>query len=175
MAGRKLSSKTEEEVVFMEQLLLQCDTLTRKVEEYATCKTKGADQIVQQIVRQLSQVRQQAMMKNLGPLADAAGTLSILAGRGSQMQRTRTMRDGLVGFKQNIERTMKAAIDADQRTQALAEKEREVQRAAEKAAAARMAQRALREEELARERAAAPAAAPAPVPAPPTPKPEVKP
>ncbi len=114
MAG-KLSGKTEDEVVFMEHMLQQCDGLTRKVEEYAACKTKAADGIVQTIIRHLSQFRQQAMQKNLGPLADAAGTLSILCGRGSQMQRSRIMRDGLVNFKILIERMMKAAIDADGR------------------------------------------------------------
>jgi uncharacterized protein YaaR (DUF327 family) len=122
MAGRKLSAKTEEEVVFMEHMLLQCDTLTRKIEEYAACKTKASEGMVQVIVRQLSQLRQQAMMKNLGPLADAAGTLGILSSRGSQVQRTRTMREGVVNFKQLIERVMKAAIDADARVRAEAEK-----------------------------------------------------
>jgi len=65
MAGQKLSSKTEEEIVFMQNMLLQCDGLTRKVEEYAACKTKAVDAMVQQIIRQLSQFRQQAMSKNL--------------------------------------------------------------------------------------------------------------
>ncbi len=121
MAGRKLSAKTEEEVVFMEHLQTECDTLIRKVEEYATAK-KNADGIVQGIIRQLSQIRQRAMIKNLGPLADAAGALSVMAGRGSQTQRTRVMREGIVGFKVNIERTIKAAVDADARVRAEAEK-----------------------------------------------------
>lgn len=115
MAGQKLSSKTEEEIVFMQHMLLQCDGLTRKVEEYAACKTKAVDSMVQAIVRQLSQFRQQAMQKNLGPLADAAGTLSVLCGRGSQPMRTRTMREGVVNFKILLERMMKAAIQADER------------------------------------------------------------
>ncbi|HEY2805124.1 MAG TPA: hypothetical protein VGI92_04620 [Gemmatimonadales bacterium] len=122
MAGQKLSAKTEEEIVFMEHMLLQCDGLTRKVEEYANCKTKAADGMTQPIVRHLSQFRQQAMQKNLGPLADAAGTLSILCGRGSQMQRSRVMREGLINFKVLIERMMKAAVDADVRARAEAER-----------------------------------------------------
>ncbi len=121
MAGRKLSAKTEEEVVFMEHLQAECDTLIRKVEEYASAKN-NADGIVQAIIRQLSQIRQRAMMKNLGPLADAAGSLSVMAGRGSQTQRTRVMREGIAGFKVNIERTIKAAVDADARVRSEAEK-----------------------------------------------------
>lgn len=127
MAGRKLSAKTEEEVVFMENLLTQCAHLTKLVEEYAAMK-KNAEAAVQVITRQLSQIRQQAMIKNLGPVADYAGMLSVAAGRGSQMQRTRVMREGVVGFKQLLERTMKATIDADQRVRAEAEHERAVER-----------------------------------------------
>jgi hypothetical protein len=127
MAGRKLSAKTEEEVVFMEHLLTQCAHLTKLVEEYAAMK-KNPEAAVQVITRQLSQVRQQAMIKNLGPVADYAGMLSVAAGRGSQMQRTRVMREGVVGFKQLLERTMKATIDADQRVRAEAEHERAVER-----------------------------------------------
>ena len=127
MAGRKLSAKTEEEVVFMEHLLTQCAHLTKLVEEYAVMK-KNPEAAVQVITRQLSQIRQQAMIKNLGPVADYAGMLSVAAGRGSQMQRTRVMREGVVGFKQLLERTMKATIDADQRVRAEAEHERAVER-----------------------------------------------
>jgi hypothetical protein len=144
MAGRKLTARAEEEVVFMENLLVQCDHLTKLVEEYAAAK-KNQDAQAQTIARQLSQIRQQAMIKNLGPIADQAGLLSVAAGRGSQMQRARTMREGVAGFKQLLERTMKATIEADQRLQAEAEKEKERQRAAERAAAQRMAERALRE------------------------------
>ena len=139
MAGQKLSGKTEEEIVFMEHMLLQCDGLARKTEEYAACKTKAADGIVQGVIRQLSQFRQQAMQKNLGPLADAAGTLSILCGRGSQMQRARIMREGIVNFKILIERMMKAAIEADGRKHAEAERVMaagKAEAAAQKAAAA---------------------------------------
>src|SRR5437868_9446262 len=131
MAGQKLSSKTEEEVVFMQNMLLQCDGITRKVEEYAACKTKAADGMVQTIIRHLSQFRQQAMQKNLGPLADAAGTLSVLCGRGSQVQRSRVMREGLVNFKTLIERMMKAAIQADERARAEAQRSIAAERAAQ--------------------------------------------
>jgi hypothetical protein len=145
MAGIKLSAKVQEEIVFMENMLLQCTGLTRKVEEYAACKTKAAEGMVQTIVRQLSQFRQQAMQKNLGPLADAAGTLSILCGRGSQMQRTRIMREGVVNFKLLIERMMKAAIQADVRQRAESEKVLSDNRAvvaADKATAAAAAEKA---------------------------------
>lgn len=98
----------------MEMLLLQCGTLARKVEEYGASK-KNTESQVQSIVRELSFIRQKAMMKNLGMVADAAGGLSMQAGRGSQTQRTRVLRDGVITFKQLLERVMKATIDADGR------------------------------------------------------------
>ena len=98
----------------MEQLLLRCDTLMRRVEEYGATK-KNPESQVQAIVRELSIIRQKAMMKNLGSIGDAAGGLSMQAGRGSQTQRTRVLRDGVVTFKQLLERVMKATIDADGR------------------------------------------------------------
>ena len=133
MAGRKLGSKAEEEVVWMENVLIQLGNLNKKVEEYAMAK-KGADSLLQPITRQLSNIRQQGMMKNLGPLADSAGMLGVAAGRGSQTQRTRVLREGLVSFKQLLERVMKATIDADVRDQHRKELEMNEARAAEKAA-----------------------------------------
>jgi len=121
VAGRKLSAKAEEEVVFMEHLLLRCDSLLRKVEEYATA-TRNADGLLMPIVRDLQQIRQQAMMKNLGPVADQAGMLGVAAGRGSQMQRTRVLREGINSFKQMVERVIKATVDVDQRKRAEAER-----------------------------------------------------
>lgn len=171
MAGRKLSAKVEEEVVFMESLLARCDALARPIEEYATAH-KGADGYSQTVVRALAEMRQHAMMKNLGPVADAAGTLSIQCNRGSQLMRARTMREGVAQFKVLIERTMKAAIEADVRATAERIKEEEKAREAAKAAAQRMAERAIREDDM-KKAAQAPASPGAP--AAPAPKPEVKP
>jgi hypothetical protein len=130
MAGLKLSAKAQEEVDFITNLLTQCDHLAKLIEEYASAR-KGADMMAAQIARQLSQIRQNAMIKNLGPIADAAGILSVAAGRGSQPSRTRAMREGLGSFKQLLERTMKATIDADAR--AMKEKEKEKERERERA------------------------------------------
>lgn len=161
MAGRKLSAKAEEEVVFMEQLLLKVDALQRPIEEYATAQ-KGGDQYSQTVVRTLQEIRQHAMMKNLGPLADAAGTLSVQCGRGSQLMRARTMREGTATFKVLIERTMKATIEADHRVTAERLKEEEKAREAAKAAAQRMAERVLREDEMKKQAGQTPPAAPKP-------------
>lgn len=130
MAGRKLTAKASEEVSFLENLLVQCDNLSRKVEEYANAK-KGGDAILQPITRQLGQMRQQAMVANLGPIADSAGMLAVAAARGSQMQRTRTLREGMASFKQLLERVIKASVDADVRLQLQKAREAEEAKKAE--------------------------------------------
>ena len=136
MAGRKLSAKAQEEVSFLENLLLQCDGMTKHIEEYASAK-RGADAILQPITRRLGQMRQQAMVANMGPIADQAGMLGVAAARGSQMQRTRTLREGMASFKQLLERVIKATVDADVRLQAekAREEEKQQQEAAQQKAA----------------------------------------
>lgn len=122
MAGHKLSAKAQEEHEFLESLLKQCDHLLGLTEQYAGGKGASQAQMFQTITRTLGHIRQHAMMKNLGPIADAAGSMAIGANRGSILQRTRFLREQLAGYKTNIERTMKALVGADAREKAEAEK-----------------------------------------------------
>ena len=120
----KLSAKAQEEVEFLEGVLTICTHLSAAVEQYAGAKVKSAgDMYLQQITRALTQLRQKAMIKNLGFVADAAGILGVAAGRGSQVQRTRTIREGVVSLKQLVERTIKATIDTDKREKEQKERE----------------------------------------------------
>lgn len=129
MAGLKLSAKAAEEYEFLESVLKRCDHITALVEQYAKAN-KGADLYLSQMTRALGQIRQQAMIKNLGFVADHAGMLGVAAGRGSQMQRSRTIREGSIALKQLIERTMKAIVDTDKREKGEKEKEKEKEKQA---------------------------------------------
>lgn len=132
----KLSAKAQEEVEFLEQVLNICAHLSSMVEQFASSKTKAPmDMYQQQIVRSLTQLRQKAMIKNLGFVADAAGILGVAAARGSQVARTRVLREGSVSLKQLVERTMKATIDTDHRERAQKEKDHAAEVAADAAAA----------------------------------------
>jgi hypothetical protein len=122
MAGQKLSAKAMEEFEFMDGLLKECAHLLGETEKYAGSTGNSAQQIFQGITRQLGHIRQKAMMKNLGPLADAAGVMAIGANRGSPLQRARFLREQLATYKTNIERTMKALVAADAREKAEQEK-----------------------------------------------------
>lgn len=122
MAGIKLSAKAQEEVEFLDGVIKKCDHMLGLVEQYAGAN-KGADIFLSQITRELGHIRQNAMIKNLGFVADNAGMLGVAAGRGSQMQRARTLREGIAALKSLTERTMKAVVDLDKRERAQKERE----------------------------------------------------
>jgi hypothetical protein len=132
----QLSAKAQEEVEYLELVLRNCAHLNALVEQYAGAKNKNAsDMYTQQITRTLTQMRQNAMAKNRGFIADAAGTLGVAAVRGSQLQRCRTLREGVVSLRQLVERTSKATVDADHRLKA--EKEKDAAAAKDAAAQAK--------------------------------------
>jgi hypothetical protein len=115
MAGQKLSAKVSETVEFLDYVLIQCDHLAHAVEEYASAKKPAqVEWVRQQISRDLGHLRQRAMVKNLGVLADEAGRLGVAASTGgSQAMKTRILRDGVIALKAAVERFRKAKVDAD--------------------------------------------------------------
>ena len=86
----KLSAKASDAVEFLDYLLRQCELLASQIEDFATTKKPAtADWIRTQIARELAHLRQRAMVKNLGPLADDVGRLGIQASTsGSQQQKS---------------------------------------------------------------------------------------
>lgn len=120
MAGGKLSGKTTETVEFLDYVLHQCDRFAGAVEEFASArKPAQADGARQSIARELGRLRQRAMVKNLGVLADEIGRLGILAsGSGNQQMKARILRDGVISMKAACERMRRATIAADKADQA---------------------------------------------------------
>lgn len=111
----KLSAKVSETVEFLDYLLRQCDLLASQIEDFASAKKPAtADWIRGQIARELGHLRQRAMVKNLGVLADEVGRLGIQASTsGSQQMKSRVLREGISSMKAAVERRRKATIDAD--------------------------------------------------------------
>ena len=111
----KLSAKASETVEFLDYLLRQCELLVSQIEDYASAKKPAtADWIRSQIARELGHLRQRAMVKNLGPLADDVGRLGIQASTsGSQQMKSRVLREGISSLKAAVERRRKATLDLD--------------------------------------------------------------
>jgi len=115
MAGEKLSPKATETVEFIDYVITQCDHLAGDVEQFAVAKKSAqADWLRQGIARELGHLRQRAMVKNLGVLADEIGRLAVQAGgSGSPQMKTRVLRDGVAAMRAACERMRKGTIDAD--------------------------------------------------------------
>ncbi len=115
MAGEKLSVKATETVEFLDYVISQCDHLAGDVEEFAVAKQSSqADFLRQGIARELGHLRQRALQRNLGVVADEIGRLAVQAGGGgSQQMKTRLLRDGVGAMRAACERMRKATIDAD--------------------------------------------------------------
>jgi hypothetical protein len=115
MPSQKLSAKASETVEFLDYLLRQCDLLASQIEDFATTKkTATADWIRGQVARELGHLRQRAMVKNLGVLADEVGRLGIQASTsGSQQMKSRVLREGISSLKASVERRRKATVDSD--------------------------------------------------------------
>ena len=117
MPSLKLSAKAEEAVEYLEQLLKETDHFASLVEQFAAAR-KDADAYSGQLSRELGRLRQKAMGRNLGFVADTAGQLSVMASRGgSPMMKGLVLRDGVASFRALLERTIKATIQADESAQ----------------------------------------------------------
>ncbi|MGA2382936.1 MAG: hypothetical protein ABSG61_05820 [Gemmatimonadales bacterium] len=163
--AQKLSAKSQELVDYLETLMREMDHFAALVEQFAGAKSR-ADQYSSQLSRELAQLRQKAMMRNVGFVADSAGQLSVAASRGgSPMMKARVLRDGVVALRALIERTIKGVVQADEGEKR--EKEFQAQKAA-KAQAEAVKRRVLEEEakEAAKSAAAAVPTTEAPAPAP---------
>jgi hypothetical protein len=166
MASFKPSAKAVETVEYLESVLKVTDHYASLVEQFAAGKTKGSDMFATQLSRELGQLRQKAMMRNLGVIADSAGQLSVMAARGSSpMMKGRMLRDGVVAFRSLVERSIKATLIADENEQKekafVAEKER---RASVEATRARVLAEEAREAERKSGELRAPARDPRPAP-----------
>jgi hypothetical protein len=115
MPTQKLSAKATETVEFLDYLLRQIDLLASQIEDYAgTKKAATADWIRGQVARELGHLRQRAMVKNLGVIADEVGRLGIQASTsGSQQMKSRVLREGISSLKASVERRRKATVDED--------------------------------------------------------------
>ena len=118
MPAFKPSAKATETVEYLETLLKEADHFAALVEQFAAGKSKTLDMYTSQLSRELGHLRQKAMMRNLGFIADTAGQLSVMASRGgSPMMKGRMLRDGVVAFRSLIERTIKGTMVADENEQ----------------------------------------------------------
>lgn len=68
------------------------------------------------IARELSQLRQRAMAANVGAVADAAGGMAVLAGRGGGLpMKVRGLTEGTVGLLMQLDQFLKQAMTVEKK------------------------------------------------------------
>jgi len=66
--------------------------------------------ICELIARDMSQMRQRALTKNIGTIADVAGSLAVMAARGGGMSlKLRGLEDGVHSLRMQLEHALKMA------------------------------------------------------------------
>jgi hypothetical protein len=71
---------------------------------------KALAKICELIARDMSQMRQRALLSNIGTVADVAGALAVMAARGGGMSmKLRGLEDGVHSLKMQLEHALKMA------------------------------------------------------------------
>src|SRR5438552_18241786 len=85
MAHQKLTAEQARRVEEIEEFRRAADHLNRLVTELEgnrAGQTRTIQQLSEKIANEASQMRQRALTTNIGTIADVAGTMSVMAGRG---------------------------------------------------------------------------------------------
>ena len=89
--------------------------LVAELESNRAARSMIIDGICSNIERELSQMRQRALTANIGTLADQAGSLAVLAGRGGAgvQIKIRGLGEGLNGIVMQLDQALKTAMKGD--------------------------------------------------------------
>jgi hypothetical protein len=117
MAG-KLTPNQQRRVDQLRAFQSSVDHVTRLVKELDSNRAARQmiiDNICGSIARELSQLRQRAMTGNVGTLADTAGSLAVLAGRGGSglVHKIRGLQDGVNSMSIQLDISLKHAMDPE--------------------------------------------------------------
>src|SRR2546429_9729899 len=85
MAHQKLTAEQARRIEEIEEFQRAADHLKRLVTELEgnrAGQTRTIQQLSERIANEASQMRQRALTANVGTIADIAGTMSVMAGRG---------------------------------------------------------------------------------------------
>jgi hypothetical protein len=108
MAKLNLSGAQQAQLLFLNSLPPKFERIHRLVEEIANLQ--GGETTVKTLCRILDELRNQASMLLLNPLADTFGMMSMIARRGGGLQmKVRALREGQASLKTNFDGALKAA------------------------------------------------------------------
>jgi len=92
------------------------DKLVAELESNRAAKSKILENICESLARELSQLRQRALTANVGTIADVAGAMSVMAGRGGGINmKIRGLADGVNSLRLQLDHAMKQAMTLEKK------------------------------------------------------------
>jgi len=114
MAHQKLTAEQARRVEEIEEFQRATDHLKRLVTELESNRagqTRTIQQLSEKIANEASQMRQRALTANVGTIADVAGTMSVMAGRGGGINmKVRALADAVNNLYIQLDAAMKHAL-----------------------------------------------------------------
>ena len=114
MAQQKLTAEQVRRMEEIEEFQRAADHLMHLVKELDSNRagqTRVIQQLSEKIVNESSQMRQRALNANIGTIADVAGTMSVMAGRGGGINmKIRALSDSVNSLYMQLEAAMKHAM-----------------------------------------------------------------
>jgi uncharacterized coiled-coil protein SlyX len=113
VAHQKLTADQLRRIEELEEFRRAADHLNRLVTELEgnrAGQTRTIQQLSEKIANEASQMRQRALTANVGTIADVAGTMSVLAGRGGGINmKVRALADSVNSLYMQLDAAMKQA------------------------------------------------------------------
>ena len=113
MAHQKLTADQLRRIEELEEFRRAADHLNRLVTELEgnrAGQTRTIQQLSEKIANEASQMRQRALTANVGTIADVAGTMSVMAGRGGGINmKVRALADFVSSLYMQLDAAMKQA------------------------------------------------------------------
>jgi len=113
MAHQKLTADQARRVEEIEEFQRATDHLKRLVTELESNRagqTRTIQQLSEKIANEASQMRQRALTASIGTIADVAGTMSVMAGRGGGINmKIRALADAVNNLDIQLDAAMKHA------------------------------------------------------------------
>ena len=114
MAHGKLTAEQARRVEEIEEFQRATDHLKRLVSELESNRagqTRTIQQLSEKIANEASQMRQRALTAGIGTIADVAGTMSVMAGRGGGINmKIRALADAVNNLYIQLDAAMKHAL-----------------------------------------------------------------
>jgi hypothetical protein len=118
MAGKKLTPAQAARVEMISEFLRTVERVKHSVAELESnraARSQILDNICGGIARDLTHMRQRALTANIGTVADVAGALAVMAGRGGGLNmKIRGLNDGVNNLAIQLDHALKQAMEGDE-------------------------------------------------------------